>query len=73
MNRGAAEELRDVLSFRNPDAEITVTHQEDGANVTLSSSEIGDGGSGPHVEANAYFSIGEGDGALVRFLVQGHL
>ena len=73
MNRRAAEELRSVLSFRNPDTEITVTDQQDGAQITLSSSEIGDGGSAPHNEANAYFSIGEGDGALMRFLMQGHL
>jgi hypothetical protein len=72
MNRRTVVELRGVLSEQNPDAEVVVTPQQDGAKVVISGSEMGCGASGPHRGTDVRFCLSD-DGPLIRFLLNGHL
>jgi hypothetical protein len=72
VNRRKVRELHGVLSVRNPDAEIAVIPQQDGAKVVISGSELGCGASGPHHGTDVRLSMSD-DGPLIRFLLNGHL
>ena len=64
--------LHGILSLRNPDAEIAVVPQQDGAKVVISGSGLGCGVSGPHSGTDVRICMSD-DGPLMRFLVNGHL
>jgi hypothetical protein len=72
VNRRKVKELHGVLSERNPDAEVAVIPQQDGAKVVISGSKLGCGASGPHHGTEVRLSMRE-DGPLIRFLMNGHL
>jgi hypothetical protein len=72
MNRKKVKELHGVLSERNPDAEVAVIPQQDGAKVIISGPDLGCGASGPHNGTDVRLVISD-DGPLIRFLLHGHL
>jgi hypothetical protein len=72
MNRREVVELRKHLSEQNPDAEVAVIPQQDGAKVVISGPAVSGGVSGPHSGTDVKICMSD-DGPLMRFLLTGHL
>lgn len=72
MNRQKLKALHGILSERNPDAEVAVIPQQDGAKVVISGPDVGCGASGPHNGTDVRLCMSD-DGPLMRFLLNGHL
>jgi hypothetical protein len=72
MNRRKVKEIHGVLAARNPDAEVAVFPQQDGAKIVISGDDLGCGASGPYNGTDVRMVISD-DGPLIRFLLNGHL
>ena len=72
MNRAHMKALHAILRSRNPEAEIAVIPQQDGAKIVISGTEVGAGVSGPHNGTDVRICMRD-DGPLMRFLLNGHL
>lgn len=72
MNRQATAEMHSVLSERNPDANVAVIPQQDGAKVVITGSENGSGTTRPHNGSTSEFRMRDG-GTLMQVLAAGSL